>query len=72
MKRVKALGSEYTAEVESNGWTFLIDSGLGKRSRGTVQGMYLNDRARAYAMPWVCLPALGKEEQAEKNSGVSL
>lgn len=36
----KALGSGYTAKVESNEWTFLIDSGLGKRSRWTVQGMY--------------------------------
>lgn len=53
MENEKALGPGYTSEVESNGRTFLIDSGLGKRSRGTVQGIYLNDSTRVYVMPWV-------------------
>lgn len=53
MEEEKAPGPGYTSEVESNGWAFLIGSGLGKRSRGTVQGMYLNDRARVYVVPWL-------------------
>lgn len=50
--------------------TVLIDSGLGKGSQGTVQGMYL--KGRAHAMPWVWVPALEKKVKAKKLRDVSM